>query len=47
MLKTATRVFTALAVAGALLGAGQASAQTVLRFSNWVPPTHPLTVEVF
>ena len=30
-----------------MLGAGQASAQTVLRFSNWVPPTHPLTVEVF
>ncbi len=47
MLKTATRLFTAMAVAGALLGAGQASAQTVLRFSNWVPPTHPLTVEVF
>ena len=47
MFKAATRIFVALAAAGALLTAGQASAQTVLRFSNWVPPTHPLTVEVF
>jgi TRAP-type C4-dicarboxylate transport system substrate-binding protein len=47
MLKVATRLFVALAAAGALLAGGQASAQTVWRFSNWVPPTHPLTVEVF
>jgi TRAP-type C4-dicarboxylate transport system substrate-binding protein len=47
MLKIATRMFIALAAAGALLIGGQASAQTVWRFSNWVPPTHPLTVEVF
>jgi len=47
MLKIATRMFTVLAAAGALLVGGQASAQTVWRFSNWVPSTHPLTVEVF
>lgn len=47
MLRTATRAFTALAFAGSLIVGGQASAQTTLRFSNWVPPTHPLTVEVF
>lgn len=47
MLKMATRLFIALVAAGALLAGGQASAQTVWRFSNWVPPTHPLTVEVF
>lgn len=47
MLKLATRAFMGLALAGALLTGGQASAQTVWRFSNWVPPTHPLTVEVF
>jgi TRAP-type C4-dicarboxylate transport system substrate-binding protein len=47
MLRTATRLFVTLAAATALLAGGQASAQTVWRFSNWVPPTHPLTVEVF
>jgi TRAP-type C4-dicarboxylate transport system substrate-binding protein len=47
MLKMATRIVMAAAAAGALLAGGQASAQTVWRFSNWVPPTHPLTVEVF
>lgn len=34
------------ATAAALIAAG-AQAQTVLRFSNWVPPTHPITTEVF
>jgi TRAP-type C4-dicarboxylate transport system substrate-binding protein len=47
MLKLATRMFIALTAAAALLAGGQASAQTVWRFSNWVPVTHPLTVEVF
>jgi TRAP-type C4-dicarboxylate transport system substrate-binding protein len=49
MLKRVSRLFMALAVvaAGVVLAHGQASAQTVWRFSNWVPPTHPLTVEVF
>jgi TRAP-type C4-dicarboxylate transport system substrate-binding protein len=47
MLRMATRLFVTLAAATALLAGGQASAQTVWRFSNWVPPTHPLTVEVF
>ena len=47
MFKMATRSIAALALGAALLSAGPASAQTVWRFSNWVPPTHPLTVEVF
>ena len=49
MVKRTTRLFTALAFAAAAAFAtgGSASAQTVWRFSNWVPPTHPLTVEVF
>ncbi len=50
MLKWATRNFLALVVAAAAitLAQGQASAQTtVWRFSRWVPPTHPLSKEVF
>ena len=47
MLKLTKRMLVALTAAGALLAASQASAQTVWRFSNWVPSTHPLTVEVF
>ena len=50
MLKRATRIFMALAVAAAaiLMAQPQASAQTtVWRFSRWVPPTHPLSKEVF
>jgi TRAP-type C4-dicarboxylate transport system substrate-binding protein len=36
-----------LAVAAALAGlAGQASAQTVLRVANWLPPKHPLIAEI-
>ena len=46
MLKAATRVSLGFGLAARLAGA-PASAQTVWRFSNWVPPTHPLTVEVF
>lgn len=33
-----------LAAAAALLGAGTASAQTVINLSSWVPPTHALTL---
>jgi len=47
MLRLVTRFVAALAVAFAVAAGGSASAQTVWRFSNWVPPTHPLTVEVF
>ena len=50
MLKWAMRSFMALAVAAAaiLMAQPQASAQTtVWRFSRWVPPTHPLSKEVF
>lgn len=46
MWKAATRVILGFGLAAMLAGA-PASAQTVWRFSNWVPPTHPLTVEVF
>jgi len=50
MLKWVAHSFLALAVAAAatLLSQPQASAQTtVWRFSRWVPPTHPLSKEVF
>ena len=46
MFKAATRIILGFGLAAMLAGA-PASAQTVWRFSNWVPPTHPLTVEVF
>jgi len=32
---------------GSLLAGGQAFAQTTWKFSNWVPTTHPMTVDVF
>jgi TRAP-type C4-dicarboxylate transport system substrate-binding protein len=36
-----------LAVAASLMGfVGQASAQTVLRVANWLPPKHPLIAEI-
>lgn len=41
------RVIAAMLAGGAILACGQASAETIWRFSNWVPTTHPLTVEVF
>lgn len=41
-----TAAAVSLLVAGAL-AATAAQAQTVLRFSNWVPPTHPISREVF
>jgi TRAP-type C4-dicarboxylate transport system substrate-binding protein len=47
MRKFGARVIAGALGAAALLVAGPASAQTTWRFSNWVPPTHPLTVEVF
>lgn len=34
------------AVAGALFATG-ASAESIWRFSNWVPPTHPITLNIF
>jgi TRAP-type transport system periplasmic protein len=43
----AIRLFAALAAASALVpGASNASAQTVLTMSSWVPPTHSLTRDV-
>jgi TRAP-type C4-dicarboxylate transport system substrate-binding protein len=47
MVRLASRTIAALGLAGALLAGGPASAQTVWRFSNWVPPTHPLSTGVF
>ena len=41
------RVIAAMLAGGAIFVCGQASAETIWRFSNWVPTTHPLTVEVF
>ena len=35
-----------LIAATAFLGTNAVQAQTVLRFSNWVPPTHPISTEV-
>ena len=50
MMKMMTRwlSITAAAVltAAAFATAPQAQAQTVLRFSNWIPPTHPISREV-
>lgn len=36
---------TALA-AGIVMAAGAAQAETVLRVSNWLPPTHPITTDI-
>jgi TRAP-type C4-dicarboxylate transport system substrate-binding protein len=36
----------AATAATALLAAGAASAQTVWRFSNWIPPTHPVNIRI-
>lgn len=42
-----TRLFTAgLALFGALLGTGPVSAQTTLKYSNWLPPGQAMRVEV-
>ncbi len=47
MRRFGTRVIAGTLAAAALLLGGQVSAQTTWRFSNWVPTTHPLSVEVF
>jgi TRAP-type C4-dicarboxylate transport system substrate-binding protein len=47
MRRIAARAVAALLTLGMLSAAGQAVAQTTWRFSNWVPPTHPLSTEVF
>jgi TRAP-type C4-dicarboxylate transport system substrate-binding protein len=47
MRRFASGLFVALTAAGLLTLGAPASGQTTLRFSNWVPPTHPLSVEVF
>ena len=47
MLAKLTRLTAAAALAAAaLLAAPLAQAQTTLRFSNWIPPTHPISREV-
>src|SRR5688572_14535856 len=43
----AARMVAALFAAAALMASAPADAQTTWRFSNWVPPTHPLSTEVF
>lgn len=40
------RLLALFAIAGALLSTG-ASAETVWRLSNWVPPTHPVVTDIF
>jgi TRAP-type C4-dicarboxylate transport system substrate-binding protein len=39
-------VTASMVLAVSLLAAAPAQAQTVLRFSNWIPPTHPISKEV-
>lgn len=45
-MKRATNLFAGILL-GLTLVSATAQAETVLRFSNWVPPTHPLTTGAF
>jgi TRAP-type C4-dicarboxylate transport system substrate-binding protein len=45
-MKRATRFLGSMLIGLALMPVA-AQAETVLRFSNWLPPTHPLTTEAF
>ncbi len=45
--RVTVRIAAAVLLGYALLAGEHASAQTTWRFSNWVPPTHPLSTEVF
>lgn len=47
MHRIALKMLAAAIAAASLLAGGPAAAQTTWRFSNWVPPTHPLSVHVF
>jgi TRAP-type C4-dicarboxylate transport system substrate-binding protein len=47
MRRFAAHAIAATLAMGVLTAGGQAVAQTTWRFSNWVPPTHPLSTEVF